>query len=220
MYYLSRYIHSDGSICFGVVDTCNGNKESIFKWESLAEFIYSGNTVVGVQAKVGKANVRHRAVGEMTLFPYQSPESKSPDQLKYALVAGVETVVNGTMLTAIRNLKTERHLSVRLSDICNSCADYILFPESPLDDGKLTLILDDRVKLSSKTFGFITSYDKATDTGFVIDVSEMSDDNAAVVYTKVALELDRIEDAFSTIVDRQGRDIVMRRRVYKALGLY
>lgn len=220
MYYVSRYVHHGGHIAFGVIDTCNGNKERIMNWSSLAEFICNGNTVVGVQAKVGKASVRHHAVGEMSILPYQPPESKSAEQLKYAMIAGVDTTVNGTMLTSIRNLKTERHLPIRLSDVCDSCADYILFAEAPLDDGKMVIVLDDAVKFTRKTFGLITSYDQDTDTGFVLDVSEMSDDKALFVYKHVAMELDHIETAFSTIVDTKNRQSYMRRGVYKAMGLY
>ena len=117
------------------------------------------------------------------IMPYQPAETVTKLQLRTLMLDHVDIKVYKNSITSIRldGRNMTSGVTLRLSDFCQSVADYVLHGNDDVSNGwnpctKLTLILDDKLKsLTERSFRIrdgsrsIGSYGM----GVVLDISEL-----------------------------------------------
>lgn len=194
MLYISRRM---GIGRWGVVDT-DDYIETVCDMNRLREAVCCGLEIKGVSVIdrpfLGK-HIDHVEV-------YQNPEFSQRNQAKMAVLNGVDIRTSGTDIVSISTPSGIRgdRVSVRLSDFGDSCSPHIL-GSILIPYGKtLTLVLDDKLKFTNKTFKGAIEYSR-----LYLDVTEVTDQKAL---DRVYL-CDGFKDGFDSIetyiIDNEDR---------------
>ena len=164
MLFISRYI---GQQKFGVVDTDDG-VETVCTYSDIVEYVIDmGISIAGVETTYVEQRGKQR-LAVRSVNPYQNPSSLTRDQVKMKMLNGVDVKTHGSQIVAIDIVGNAlpNPVTIRLSDYGDTCGEYI-FVRTAFVQGKLVIVLDDKVKLNSKSLkNFI-------DRGVVIDMREV-----------------------------------------------
>lgn len=200
MLFISRYIWRDNivhkgicgatdKILFGVVDT-DDDMESIVAWRDIERVSHVGIDINGVELAFPFRSVR-------TITPWQDKNSVSTMQVKSSVLWHTDvTMWNGRITSIIWHSEhIYSPVELRLSDFGDCCEDCILYdnfgsgsisPTGEIGTHKITLVLDDKIRISPDTFRVggtsLTVLGKGG-MGVVLDLRELTDDNRAdIVY--------------------------------------
>lgn len=154
VYYISRRI---GATKYGVVDTDDGAEDIMTLKEIREAVLKHGYEIKGVDVIIGLSEYSHiKDIGR--IYVWQDVSEQSVRQVKLKSLNGVEIKTQGDMIVSIvlpKDAAQRKACSVRLSDYGSVCADY-LFNDTktqPKWAGNfLTLILDDKLEVTSKSF--------------------------------------------------------------------
>lgn len=170
MLYISRRI---GRNKFGIVDTDDYTEEVVDKYE-LAKLIELGIEVKGI--KLLETHRRHgQPCYRVSINVYQDAKYASASQAKMHALLGVTVNTSGTDITGI-SFSRERvadNVNVRLSDYGNKLADSVFFGAAYSSTPVVTLVLDDKIRVTQKAL------DRAFSTGFRFDIRGVTNKRAA-----------------------------------------
>ena len=202
MLYISRYI---GKHRYGVYDTDDGVEEEVSKQDLTKVACIFGIDIEGIVYK------RTTIMGGMriidTVSPYQSVDSVSSLQTKTLMLYGVDIKTWKNMITSVRYDvgRVTAPVDIRLSDFGSVVADRILFGNSESSCGKVTLILDDKLQYSEYSLVKpVLLLGKKQGLGVLLDLNELSDDNALFVYSALGRAL-KVSEIPSVVVDKPSR---------------
>ena len=150
MLYVSRYI---GSNDYGVVDTDDNTEERISYSELVSACEKLGICVAGVASHYFDLSSRRITIVD-SIMAYQVPEMRSPLQVKTDVMLHVNVVTHKSMITNILwdGVGISTPPVIRLSDYGDCCGDRILSGNCLSEVHQITLILDNKVKFTPKTF--------------------------------------------------------------------
>lgn len=181
MYYISRRI---GTNKYGVVDTTDGTEDIMDYLELQEAVIDLGIQVEGVETFLRNKRTGARAI--QSIHVVQNSDSISSAQAKLHVLKGINVKTSGSEIVSIswEDKPYVKEAVLRLSDWGTSCANYLFSDLGYYYYGNgetwLTIILDDKCKLSNKSFKRCGSY------GLVMDLREVSDDRQAeYVYREI-----------------------------------
>lgn len=197
MLFISRRSGTSG-IC--VYDTDDNTEERVEFWE-LLEMI--NEYKLEVQLSKYPADGMF-VVG--SLIPYQVPSETSPAALKLRMMYGIEVTTFRGSITGVRvPWEFSGDVTIRLSDYGNSCEDCIMWGFRSVDDGKVTVILDDKITYSKHTLS--EQAEVLSDHSYMYDFRELSDNTALELYNQLyAVDSGRI---FRSIIDHKERLALM-----------
>lgn len=192
MRFISRFIVFPSGLKYGVFDT----KTGIEDWLSEAEVMN-----LACQGLMGGVVVGDRQI-RSSIDCWQDEKTVTSAQKKLGLLYGIKATKWKHMLTQFISLYGyETSAVVTLSNLCTSCADYILYNDRNWHKRKLTLILDDNVSFSEHTFSWFSPYRADSKTGIVVDVRLMSDSKALEMYKMLLREIESPQMCLECILD-------------------
>lgn len=174
MYYVSRRYSTSK---FGVIDTDDG-VEDTFTIKELQELVCEkGIEIKGVETYT-KCTSHGQTMRIRGIQVYQPEENVNVSQVKLHVITGVDIKTQGTEIVSVtwRSLSERKPCSVRLSTFGSSCADYLFSDISEYKFGVgsfLTLILDDKITVSGKSFK------RCATVGIIMDLREVTNNRTA-----------------------------------------
>lgn len=179
MLYISRFFGADR---YGVVDTDDGTESICDLTKIRKAVIDSGLTIQGVRPQNYNGLLWLQAD---YIDVYQPADTVTKEQAKYKTLLGLDTKMYKTTLTSITWDILKSHATIRLSSLCDSCADFILTGNLHTVLDKIILILDNNVLFGPLTFkakSFADGYTDIEKIGMKFDIRELSDKRAYVLY--------------------------------------
>lgn len=202
MRFISRYIVFPSGLRYGVFDTRTGIED----WLSEAEVMDLACKGILGGVVVGDRQVRS------SIDCWQDEKTVTSVQKKLELLYGIKAIKWKHMLTQFISLYGYATSAVvTLSNLCTSCADYILYNDRNWNKRKLTLILDDKVSFSEYTFSWFSPYRADSKTGILVDVRLMSDSKALEMYKTLLREVESPQMCSECILDDDLRKKSMMR---------
>lgn len=177
MLFVSRCV---GREDYAVYDTEDGTEE-IISYKALLKLVHHKPVdIKGISYSSGGA-VRGIKV-------YQHPDYITGSQSKLSLLHSVQILTFKNIITGIRwdASRIQEPVSIRLSDFGSCCADRLLWGNLRAGRHVLTLILDDKLKISKNVFshpGYTNISSKKKAYGVVFDLRQLT--NVDVVYSSL-----------------------------------
>lgn len=165
MLYISRRV---GGSKYAIVDT-DDNTEEVISLRDLGQILDLGLEVKGVEViETFRRNGQDRI--RVKIDVYQNAAYATTRQAKLNVLKGVEIKTSGNIVTSIslRDKELAADTVIRLSDFGSECADCIFVRSGFRNTPTLTVILDDKIKLKSK------SLDMACYAGIHFDLTEVT----------------------------------------------
>lgn len=166
MLYISRRV---GEVRFGIVDTDDMTEEVVDR-RILNDIVRLGIPVAGVSTyeRVDRNGTTRTCISDITV--YQNMDYATTRQAKAKVLQGVDIRTSGTEITFVGwDEKTVKPGTiVRLSDYGTKCGDSIFEAVPHSDEGRLTVIIDDKIRVRSKTFY------ASSRSGIVFDIREVN----------------------------------------------
>lgn len=210
MLYISRCVYKTS---YGVCDTDDGVEE-IMDVDSLGSHLWN--------LDIDIAGTVFSSLPEMDRFVegfevYQPPETLSPLQIKTKMLCGVDVLTWRGVVTNIRytHERVAKPIRLRLSDFGRGCADCILHSAKNIGFHKLTLVLDDRLRLTEHTFDFMCEDDVHEGIGGIgvaIDLSEVKNFKLAELAYRSFIH-DAWHNLSDSIIDSVGRKEMIMSRI-------
>lgn len=184
MYYVSRRY---GTNKFGVTDTEDGVEE-MFTYQELKEAVVDlGIDIKGVEVftRCTRQGQRRSISG---ISVYQLEDTVQTKQIKLHVLTGVDVKTAGDEIVGISwsNPDERKPYSLRLSNYGKSCANYIFSDIKEYRWGLasfLTIILDDKIEVTSKTFKRCAGF------GVIVDLREVTNEKTVkAVYSEMISE--------------------------------
>lgn len=186
MLFISRYV---GAGMYGLVDTDDGCEEIVTK-------------IVIEKAKQSGV-VIHGAEDIVNVMVYQPESTRTMLQIKTITLSRIDVKTYKNKITSVNILSgIKKPVTIRLSDFGTVCADYILMANKPATRLKVLMVLDDKIGFSKSTFWTAPSL-TLRQMGIALDIHELSDDTAIVVYKGLYFKLNK--QCFEGIVDTDER---------------
>lgn len=186
MLFISRYV---GAGMYGLVDTDDGGEEIVTKIV-IEKAKQSGVVVYGAE---DITNVR----------VYQPESTRTMLQIKTITLSHIDVKTYKNKITSVNILSgIKKPVILRLSDFGTVCTDYILIGNKPATRLKVLMVLDDKIGFSKSTFWTAPSL-TLRQMGIALDIHELSDDTAIVVYKGLYFKLNK--QCFEGIVDTDDR---------------
>lgn len=194
MLYISRRVHyrgavydvrDDSALRFGVVDT-DDNEEQFVSINALRQ--------INSEGKVQISGVDKQIRSVRDVHPYQI--NASPLQMKMRMLKGVSVVTWNDKVVDISwdNSRICTPVSVRLSDFATICGDFVLYGVDITHGHKITLILDDNIKITDASFE-VWPYVGPDGIGVVFDLKELTNPNYLnVIYKTVFRSLEAYDE--------------------------
>ena len=189
MLFLSRCVHVfkgeniGTELSFGIVDTDDDVEEVVGMVELTDAVCNHGIEIAGVElANYGRME---------SLVPYQDIRSMTATQTKLSVMNHVLVTLYKGMITGINfdGGLIDKPVSIRLSDLGHTCADYLLINGKNYDRHKITLVIDDKVKFTKHSFAAVSRLSGRIGVdgyGVVFDLRNLRDDAAAeIIYNNV-----------------------------------
>lgn len=207
MLYISRAV---GHGSFGVIDTDDGVEEVV----PTHEIVSLCKPGIGLEIK----GVKLTANGSVySIRPYQLPEEATRHQVKTQLLQHVDIRTYQGAITGIfwhaNLIKTP--VTIRLSDYGESCGDGVLIGNDADRCHKITLVLDDKIRICEASFRmpFGTSLGPSG-IGVVFDVREMSNGPSVYNVYQSVFRFSDDPDLFESLIDHSERMKRMLDRQY------
>lgn len=165
MLYISRRI---GSSKYAIVDT-DDNTEEVISLRDLGEILDLGIEVKGVEV-IEKFKQRGQPRIRVKIDVYQNAEYATTKQTKLNVLKGIDIKTSGHIVTSVQWRDTElpENTVIRLSDFGSECADSVFLRCGYRNKPALTVILDDKIKIRSK------SLDMSCYSGVHFDLTEVT----------------------------------------------
>lgn len=200
MLYVSRRMENG----IGVVDTDDGSEEFWYGTEVATHVLDGELKVEGVTTTLEPSTGRLVSL----ISPYQLPEQITPLQTKLKLLYGVDvTVWNGMITSIFADFdRISVPVTVRPSDFGTCCSDHLLGCIKPARCHKLTIVLDDKVSWTRRSFTtsvpdfrYFPTYNRY---GVVFDVREVTNKKLTeFIYSRVYCG--RTDEFWTSIVDTE-----------------
>ena len=215
MLYISRYI---GFNNYGVVDTEDGLEDVVSADDIKNAVFRAGLTIEGVEVAFGiRTGMRDRLVD---ILAYQNPATVTRLQAKTTVALNTEVVVYDGKIVSIRWRKDsiKKPVTIRLSDFGVDCGERILYGNYESRKHKITLIIDDKVRLNENTLlcrGLFGEHRVIGELGLgmKIDLREVTDkDFAQMIYLSLfsdPLDLGLFDSMGNDIIDEPKRKAEM-----------
>lgn len=215
MLYISRCKNFD---TYGVVDTDDGVEEFLTLEQIIDVINVQGIMIDGVVPR-WSSDYMMRTVDR--IYPYQPDETRKPIQIKANMLYNVDITVFRNVISWIR-VKGEKISTpgvLRLSDFGTEVADCVLRGNKWPRGHKVTLVLDDKLKIAPKAFRVLPYADKNASigtygVGVVFDIREVTNMSIVESVYRAMLNGDQREIKTSIIDDecRKRRMIQTARR--------
>lgn len=150
MLFISRRVGYSG---YGVFDT-DDNTEEVRTDDELDEILSLTTVRIKGAERAWKGKLKPGVVGRCSYNPYQDKRSISLLQTKTLALQGVEVKTCGSYITDIR-LNNSVPAVLRLSDFGSKCGDLLFYRNERQKSLRLTLIMDDRVRIGQLTFRLV-----------------------------------------------------------------
>lgn len=172
MLYVSRMVDRS-HVC--VTDSDDGVEDVLTASELIKYTRDLGLDIKGVSVFRGKGG-RYKVSASV----YQPMETVSTTQTKHKVLSGVDVKVSGSTITSIQwPVQRDDHpVSIRLSNFGTSCADYIFWWKGLTENRNLTIILDDKIKATGKSFKYLSII------GVKFDLREVKNEKLATLVYK------------------------------------
>lgn len=204
MLFISRRVSSTR---YGVVDTDDDSEEFVEFSELNTACCELGIEILGVDV------YRADTCGIADIMPYQLPEKQSLAQLKMAMLFHVDIIVYKDVVVGIRWRQGEitSPVDIRVSDFGSSCAEYVLIDAEFCNEHVVTIILDDKVDFSAKSFQVYKPFFAGIEgAGAVFDLRAVSSDEKAYSIYRGIYACPKGVDPFNSIIDKPERMEKMR----------
>lgn len=148
MLYVSRQV---GKSTWGIVDTDDGVENLCNRTDLITAVTRCNLDIKGVAYKHGSLSV----------VVYQNPEFLTTKQAKSVTLLGVDVKTSGNIIVGLQIKRgiCKGSVTIRLSDYCTNCGNYILSELQPRNcPGHVYIVVDDKLKLSKKTFTGLREY--------------------------------------------------------------
>lgn len=186
MLFISRYV---GAGMYGLVDTDDGCEEIVTK--------------ITIENAKKSGVVIHGAEDIANVMVYQPESTRTMLQIKTITLSHIDVKTYKNKITSVNILSgIKKPVIIRLSDFGTVCADYILIANKPATRLKVLMVLDDKVGFGKGTFWTAPSL-TLRQMGIALDIHELSDDTAIVVYKGLYFKLNK--QCFEGIVDTDDR---------------
>ena len=198
MLYISRGV---GHGAFGVVDTDDGVEE-VVSAQDIVKYC-------GSDPRLEINGVKLTANGSVySITPYQVPELATKQQIKTKLLQHVDVrVFRGAVSGIFWNanlIKTP--ITIRLSDFGESCWDGILIGNDSDGGVKITLVLDDKIRIGEVSFRMPFGTNLGPNgMGVVFDVREMSNGPSVYNVYQSVFRYSDDPDLFESLLDYPER---------------
>lgn len=190
MLFISRYV---GTGLYGVADTDDNTEEVVTK------SVIEKSQASGVAIR-GAENIHNIRI-------YQPESTRTALQAKTITLSHIDVKTYGNKITSVDILSgITKPVTIRLSDFGTVCANYILMANKPATQHKVTIIVDDNVGFNKSTFWVAPSL-SLRQQGIALDIHELSDDTAIVVYKGLYFRLNN--RCFDGLVDNKERFVYM-----------
>lgn len=206
MLYVSRFINSDS---YGIVDTDDDVEEIVTQNELMSFVMDYGLRIAGIATRTAEFSFGNIDYVDKIVI-HQHPSFTKPIQAKVSLIYHTDIKLYKSMITSIiwDASQIKEQVSIRLSDFGDFVADRVLLGNKWNKKPSITLILDDKIKVTEKSFdaGVYGTYDY----GVCFDLRELSDDLMARSVYKNVLGPERNRQGFKYIIDSEERMLEMR----------
>lgn len=148
MLYVSRQM---GKSTWGIVDTDDGVENLCNRTDLITAVTRCNLDIKGV-------SYSH---GSLSVVVYQNPEFLTTKQAKSVTLFGVDVKTSGNIIVGLQIKRglCKGSVTIRLSDYCANCGNYILSELQPRNcPGHVYIVVDDKLKVTKKTFTGLRDY--------------------------------------------------------------
>lgn len=178
MYYISRFIGQDR---YGVVDSDTGREFSVV-FGDIELAIRRGYDIAGIIFDKEDTHIDGSPVVS-DIVPWEGLRHKSPVASKLQCLCGIDIFVYDGYISSIswKPEKLQGPVSLRLSDFGDTLGDRFLYWGDTRQVGQcLTLVFDDKIRLSPFSFKIPLFYSMESDCTFTcMDIREVTNESLA-----------------------------------------
>ena len=196
-------------ILYGVVDTDDGIEQMVTLSDIADACCHKGLKIHGVRTGYDSL---------IAVIPYQPPETLTNTQKKTMSLYQVSIIVYSGAITSITFDGTSilKPATVRLSRFARYCSDYLFLNVDYCGVHAVTLVLDDNVHFTKKSFFGYESYSPGiSGLGVVFDLRELYDNHSAWIVYDTLFSWSGGADPLESIIDipeRRARYMAKLRR--------